>query len=48
MGMTFDQATKLSNEYSKQYRRYHTAIYVGKGTWKVTDKFHPRGNNENH
>ena len=38
-----------SNEYSKHYRHCHTAIYVGNGAWKVTDKFHPRGwDDENH
>ena len=41
--MTYDQATKLANDYSKHYRRYYTAIYVGKGKWKPSDKHHPKG-----
>jgi len=32
--MTYDQATRLSNEYTKHYRRYYTAVYAEKARGK--------------
>ena len=39
--MSFASATRAANRFSKEFKRYFTAVPIGDGYWEVSDRFHP-------